>query len=203
VCKERRDNMGDPKKLRKHWEKPKKMFDRARIEREKELVRKYGFRRKREIWKLEYIFKNYKRRVRKILAEYDENEKNILINKLARLGVLEKNASLDDVLNLKLEDFCERRLQTIVYKKGLANTVKHARQLIAHKKIIVGDKIVDQPNYLVLKEEEDKIKLKEKKKPKKEVEGEKTEEQAEEKKEKQEVEVDDKENKDSEEVKNE
>jgi len=164
VYKERRNNMGDPRKLRKHWEKPKKMFDRARIEREKELVKKYGFRRKREIWKLEYIFKKYKRRARKILAEYDENEKNILINKLARQGILEKNSSLDDVLNLKLEDFCERRLQTIIYKKELANTIKHARQLITHKKVIVGDKIVDQPNYLVLREEEDKIKLREKKK---------------------------------------
>ena len=153
--------MGDPKKLRKHWEKPKKMFDKARIEREKELVKKYGFRRKREIWKLEYIFKNYKRRVRKILAKYDEKEKNILINKLVRLGILKENSTLDDVLNLKLEDFCERRLQTLVYRKELANTVKHARQLITHKKIIVGDRIINQPNYLVLKEEEDKIRLKE------------------------------------------
>ncbi|HIE41034.1 MAG TPA: 30S ribosomal protein S4 [Candidatus Aenigmarchaeota archaeon] len=162
--------MGDPRKLRKYWEKPKKMFDGARIGREYELVKKYGFRRKREIWKLEYLFKNYKRRVRKILASYDENEKNILINKLARLGVLTKNSSLDDVLNLKLEDFCERRLQSMVYKKGLANTIKHARQLIVHKKIIIDERIIDQPNYLVLKEEENKIKKRLKKEEERKIE---------------------------------
>ena len=158
--------MGDPKKLRKQWEKPKKLFDKARIERERKLVRTYGFRRKREIWKIEYLFKSYKRRARKILASYDSQEKDILINKLAGLGILSKSSSLDDVLNLNLEAFCERRLQTILYRKGLANTIKQARQLITHKKVLVGDRIIDQPNYLVSKEEEKKIKLKEKLKKK-------------------------------------
>jgi small subunit ribosomal protein S4 len=172
--------MGDPRKLRKSWEKPRKMFDKSRIIRERIYVNKYGFKRKKEIWKIEYLFKNYKRRARNILANYDENEKNILVSKLARLGILSKNSSLDDVLNLELENFCNRRLQTIVHKKGLANTVKQARQLITHKKIIVGDKIIDQPNYLVLKEEEDKINVKvKKKKPKEEKKSEKIEESTE------------------------
>jgi len=153
--------MGHPKKLRKKWKRPKKLFDKARIDYEKELKKKYGFRRKKEIWKLEYVFKNIKRRARKILAIKDEKSEKILIEKVAKMGLLEKNSTLDDVLNLKLEDFCDRRLQTIVYKKGLGNTIKHARQLIAHKKVMVGDRIINQPNYLVSREEENKIKLKE------------------------------------------
>ena len=154
--------MGHPKKLRKKWKRPKKLFDKARIDYEKELKKKYGFRRKKEIWKIEYVFKNIKRRARKILAIKDEKSEKILIEKVAKMGLLEKNSTLDDVLNLKLEDFCDRRLQTIVYKKGLGNTIKHARQLIAHKKVMVGDRIINQPNYLVSREEENKIKLKEK-----------------------------------------
>ena len=161
--------MGHPKKLRKRWEKPKKLFDKSRIERERKLVRIYGFKRKREIWKMEYLFKNYKRRARSILANYKEDDKRILVNKLAGIGVLSKDASLDDVLNLDLENFLDRRLQTIVHKKGLANTIKEARQLITHKKVFVGDRIIDQPNYIVSVNEENNIKLKEKiKKPKKE-----------------------------------
>ncbi len=158
--------MGDPRKLRKQWEKPKQLFDKSRIDRERKLVRTYGFKRKREIWKIEYLFKNYKRRARNILADYREEDKKILVNKLASLGILSKNSSLDDVLNLNLENFLDRRLQTVVHKKGLANTVKEVRQLITHKKVFVGERVIDQPNYIVSVEEEKKIKLKEK--PKKE-----------------------------------
>jgi len=154
--------MGHPKKLRKKWKRPRKMFDRERIKFEKELKKKYGFKRKKEIWKLEYDFKNIIRRARKILATKDKEAEKILLNKLVKYGLINEKSDLEDVLNLKLDDFCSRRLQTIVYKKGIANTINHARQLITHKKIIVGDRIINQPNYFVSKEEEKKIKLKEK-----------------------------------------
>ena len=168
--------MGHPKKFRRKWNRPKKMFDKVRIEFELDLKRTYGFRRKRELWKLENDFKNMKRRARKIFAEKDKESEKILINKLVKLNLMEKsNTGLEDVLNLKLEDFCERRLQTILHKKGIANTVKQARQFIAHKKVLVGDRIINLPNYIVSAEEENKILLKKKEK-KKEVKEDKKEE---------------------------
>jgi ribosomal protein uS4 len=159
--------MGSPKKLRKGWSRPKKPFDRARLEYEAELKKEYGFKRKREIWKIKQKFKNIKRRARTILATHDENEKKVLMEKLQKYGIADKNASIDDVLNLSLEAFCNRRLQTVVLKKGMANTNGHARQIITHRKILIGETIVDMPNYMVSLEDEKKIKVKEKKaKPK-------------------------------------
>ncbi|MCK4429137.1 MAG: 30S ribosomal protein S4 [Candidatus Aenigmarchaeota archaeon] len=167
--------MGHPKKFRRKWNRPKKLFDKVRIEFELDLKREYGFRRKREIWKLENDFKNIKRRARKISAEKDKEGEKMLINKLVKLNLMEKsNTGLEGVLNLKLEDFCERRLQTILRKKGIANTVKQARQLIAHKKVLVADRIINQPNYIVSAEEESKILLRKKEK-KKEVKEDKKE----------------------------
>jgi len=84
---------------------------------------------------------------------------------LFRLGLINSlDASTDEVLSLTPEDLFERRLQTIVYKKGLAKTIKHARQLIAHRKIRINGIIATSPNRIVLREEEDKIELVEKKK---------------------------------------
>lgn len=154
--------MGHPKKLRKKWKRPKKLFDKERIKLEKELKKEYGFRRKKEIWKLEFDFKNIKRRARKILATKDKEAEKILIGKMVKMNILPKNSDLEDVLNLELKNLCDRRLQTVLHKKGIANTVNHARQLITHKKVLVGDRIINQPNYLVSKEEEKNIKLIEK-----------------------------------------
>ena len=157
--------MGHPKKLRKNWKRPKKMFDKSRIEFEKKLKKTYGFKRKREIWKIEYEFKTIKRRARKILASRDKEAEKILTEKINKIGLLSK-PSLEEILNLQLEDLCNRRLQTIVQKKGLANTVNHARQLIIHKKVIIGEKIITQPNYIVAIGEEENIKIRKKvKKP--------------------------------------
>ncbi|MGC9310478.1 MAG: 30S ribosomal protein S4 [Candidatus Aenigmatarchaeota archaeon] len=159
--------MGSPKKLRKNWSRPKKPFDRTRIEYEAGLEKEYGFKRKKEIWKVKRCFKNIKRRARNILATHDEADEKALLAKLQKYGLADKNFTLDDVLNMKLEDFCERRLQTVMFRKGMANTVKHARQMITHRNVLIGDTVVDMPNYLVALEEEKKIKFREKKpKPK-------------------------------------
>lgn len=151
------------------WNRPKKPFDRTRIEYEAGLKKEYGFKRKKEIWKIKQYFKNIKRRARTILATHNKEEEKILMARLQRYGIADKKFTLDDVLNLSLEDFCERRLQTIVHKKGLANTIKEARQMITHRRILVGKAIIDQPNYLVNVEDEKKISVK-KKAPKPKVE---------------------------------
>lgn len=43
----------------------------------------------------------------------------------------------------------ERRLDNIVYRLGFASTRAEARQLVAHKAIMVNDQVVNIPSYLV------------------------------------------------------
>ncbi len=152
--------MGDPKKPRKTWEGPKHPWIKERLVRELELVGKYGLRNKRELWKAETLARYFRHRARKLLAlppEAREKEEKALLSKLYQLGVLPENATLDDVLNLTAEHFLERRLQTIVYKKGLARTIYQARQLIVHGHIAIAGRRIRSPGYLVKRDEEDLV----------------------------------------------
>ncbi len=150
------------RRFKKKYESPKKPWDKQRIEEEKKLLKEYGLRRKREIWKAEAILRKYRRIARELIGKGDEEKAKVLIEKLKRLGILEGNASLDDVLGLTVENILERRLQTILYRKGLAATPKQARQFIVHGHIKINGRKVIWPSYLVLKDEEDKIEVNEK-----------------------------------------
>ena len=145
------------RKLKKQIKRPKRPWDKERIENEKKILKKYGLRRKREIWKAESILREYRRRARELAAKKDKEGEKILIEKLNRLGLLEKNAGLDDVLSLTLENILDRRLQTIVFKKGLANTPKQARQFIVHGHIAVEGKKDMFPSHIIEKNIENKI----------------------------------------------
>ncbi|MEM0457523.1 MAG: 30S ribosomal protein S4, partial [Sulfolobales archaeon] len=85
-------------------------------------------------------------------------EEKRLIERLYRIGLLKiTNATLDDILNLTVSDVLERRLQTLVYRKGLSKSIHHARQLIVHGHIAIGGRRVTSPGYLVSRDEEDLI----------------------------------------------
>jgi small subunit ribosomal protein S4 len=56
-----------------------------------------------------------------------------------------------------VQDFLERRLQTQIFRRGAANTVKHARQMIVHGKVRFGDRKVVYPSLTVMRGEEGKI----------------------------------------------
>ena len=90
-------------------------------------------------------------------GEYAKAKAQMVIKKLTKMGILPENATLDDILNLTVEDFLERRLQTLVYRQGLANTIKQARQMIVHGHIAIDGKRVTAPGYIVEKDEESKI----------------------------------------------
>ncbi len=158
--------MGDPKRHRKKYVTPPHPWDKARLEKEAQLVIKYGLRNKRELWRFQNILRKYRRVARDLLGkinlpgkegEYARAKARAVIKKLARIGVLDENATLDDILNLTVEDFLERRLQTIVYRMGLARTIKQARQLIVHGHIAIDGRRVTAPSYIVEKDEESKI----------------------------------------------
>ncbi|MEM7826122.1 MAG: 30S ribosomal protein S4 [Candidatus Aenigmatarchaeota archaeon] len=147
------------KRSRKKYEKPRKPWDKERLEREKELLKKYGLKRKKELWKAEAILRKYRRIARDLIVKKDAKKEKVLMEKLKDMGVLSGEPSLDDVLALTVEDILERRLQTLVFRKGLANSMKHARQLITHGHVKIGDRKIVYPSYLVPKREENEIKV--------------------------------------------
>lgn len=152
--------MGDPKKPRKTWEGPKHPWKKDRLMEEMELLGKYGLRNKREIWKARTLLAKIRHRARSLLAlppEIREKAEKELLRRLYEMGLLPENATLDDVLRLTVENILDRRLQTIVYKKGLARSLAHARQLIVHRHIAINGRIVNAPGYLVKRYEEDLI----------------------------------------------
>lgn len=113
--------MGDPKRQRKKYETPPHPWIKERLDRERVLMDKYELKNKKELWKHETQLKNFRRRARRLLAargKQAEIEREQLLSRLKRLGLLPEDAVLDDVLSLTVEDILERRLQTIVYKKG-------------------------------------------------------------------------------------
>jgi len=80
-----------------------------------------------------------------------------LLGRLKKLSILSETAVLDDVLDLAIEHVLERRLQTIVFRKGLAKTAHQARQFITHGHVAIGRRRVNIPSYLVTKEDEKQI----------------------------------------------
>src|SRR3990172_8373778 len=120
------------KRQQKKYERPLRPWDRSRIEAEKKIKKDYGLRRKREIWKAQAILRNFRRLAREMRAKKDKEREKILIGKLNKLGLVNINANLDDVLVLNVQNILDRRLQTIVHRKGLANSLIQARQFIVH-----------------------------------------------------------------------
>jgi small subunit ribosomal protein S4 len=147
------------KRSRKKYERPRSPWDKERIEKERELLKGFGLRTKKEIWKTEAMARKYRRMARELAASRDKEKEKILLTKLKRMGLLGEDAVLDDVLALRVEDFLERRLQTLIQRKGLANSFKQARQLIVHGHVKVGGRKIVYPGYMVLRSEEDKIEV--------------------------------------------
>ncbi len=154
--------MGYPGKNRKSYETPKHPWQAARIAGEVELVKTYGLRNKKEVWKAHSDLKNYRELARKLLAEsakatlsgHTKTDADNILNRLKRYGLLNQEAGLDDILTLQVTNFLDRRLQTQVHKQGLANTLKQARQFIVHGHISVEGRKVTVPSYFVSRDEE-------------------------------------------------
>lgn len=148
------------RKIRKNYKTPIKGWDKERIEKERGLVKTYGLKKKREIWRSETLSRKFRRLARNLAARADKEKEKILIEKLVKFGLLKEGSTLDDVLGLKTENFLERRLQTILIRKGVCTTPKQARQLIVHGHVLIDGIRIVYPSYLVQKSEEDKIQIK-------------------------------------------
>ncbi|AFH42456.1 30S ribosomal protein S4 [Fervidicoccus fontis] len=152
--------MGDPRKLRKKWEGPGHPWDKTRLENELRLLGKFGLRNKKELWIAQTMARKIRHRARELLAlpeDVRKKEEENLLKRLYSQGIVQSNAVLDDLLSINAEHILNRRLQTIVYQKGLAKTIYQARQMIVHGHIGINGRRVTSPGYLVKRSEEDLI----------------------------------------------
>ena len=145
------------KRKHKSYSRPKRPFDKTRIEKEVIIKEEYGLKNKTEIWKADSRIKSIRKKAKELISAGHEKQK-ALFERLKKIGF--KADSISDVLSLEKEDYLNRRLQTIVFKKRLAQSQKHARQMIVHKKILVNGRVVNIPSYLVPVELEEKISVK-------------------------------------------
>lgn len=152
--------MGDPRKIRRKYSFPSHPWQKARIEEENELLKKYGLKNKTEIWKmysfLTDIYKNVKRLV-PLTSPQAMREKKQLQQKVIDLGLLAPSATFSDILMIKLEDVMSRRLQSVVAAKNLAHSMRQARQMVVHEHITVGGRTITMPSYLVGIQEQEQI----------------------------------------------
>jgi len=147
------------KRKHKKYSKPKRPFDKERIEEEADIKKEFGLKNKKEIWRAEARIKSIREKAKKLISA-TPREQEALFDRLKKMGL--NVSSIADVLSLNKKDYLNRRLQTLVVKKKIAKTQKNSRQLITHRKILVENKVVDSPSYIVPVEFEDKIILKKK-----------------------------------------
>lgn len=159
--------MGDPKFPRRRYDTPSHPWNAERIATEKGIVRKYGLKNKREVWKAQTRLRSFRGVARGLIAQQHTptpqvtKESSQLLKRMNRLGLLSEGSTLDDVLALDVESVLARRLQTVVYLKGLSSTPQQARQFIVHGHVTIDGRKVTVPSYIVAREEEDAIELRE------------------------------------------
>jgi small subunit ribosomal protein S4 len=154
--------MGDPRKTRKLFRRPRMIWTTDQLNAELYVMGSYGLRNKRELWKAQTEVARIRNQARALLAlssEARSEKEKRLLNFLNRLGLVKEDATLDDILNLKVEDLLERRLQTIIMKKSGTKSPYQARQIVSHGHVSIGNRKVNIPGYLVRTDEEPQILL--------------------------------------------
>ena len=157
--------MAYPGKKKKSYETPRHPWQEARMAAEVELIKAYGLRNKKEVWKAASMLRMYRSEARNLLAKVAESKEGELeghlktqsdemLTKLIRYGIIKPDSNIDDILSLKTENILERRLQTQVLRLGLARTILQARQFITHGHVSVNGRKATVPGMLITREDE-------------------------------------------------
>ncbi|ELY45216.1 30S ribosomal protein S4 [Natronorubrum tibetense] len=146
----------------KQYETPNHPYQGERIASEHSLLDRYGLSNKEELWRAQSELRSYRREARELLGQAQDDEVVIrrseeFLGRLKRVGILDEGDELGDILSLEIEDVLERRLQTVAYRKGLANTPQQARQFIIHGHIVIGEQRHCIPSYVVDVDEQDLV----------------------------------------------
>jgi small subunit ribosomal protein S4 len=155
--------MGHPKFARKKFDSPTHPWKSARIKEEQAIKANYGLKNVREIWKVNTTLRRHRHQAMKLIGRVDTTEthwareESDLLNSLYSKGLIPEGATLDNILELSVEDMLGRRLQTLVRLKGMAVSHKQARQLITHGHIAIGGQKITIPSYPVSREEEEDL----------------------------------------------
>src|SRR4030067_1935691 len=152
--------MADPKKQRKKYDTPRFAWRKDILQEELKLLGQFGLRNKHELWRHKTMLSKVRGIARSLIGKTPEERgkmENELLTRLKKLGVLQETAALDNVLDLAIEDLLEIRLQTLVFRKNLTKTIFQSRQLITHGHIIIGNRRVTIPSYIVSREDEPQI----------------------------------------------
>ena len=153
--------MGHPKFARPKYDTPPHPWKADRIEEEHAIRNNHGLKNMTEIWKAKSQLRRHRRQAMKLIGRVDTSEghfareKEDLLRSLHSKGLIGSDAIIDDILSLSAEDILNRRLQAQVYYKGLACSMKQARQLVTHGQICIGEQKVTVPSYPVSRDEEE------------------------------------------------
>lgn len=145
-----------PKRKHKKFSRPRKLFDINLIKEENNLIKKYGLKSRREVWRANYAIERL-RNIAKKLITADEGLKNEFLERQIKKGF--NVSTIADVLALSKEDYLKRRLQSVLVARGLAKTHKQARQVITHKHVSIDKRYIDSPSHLTTLEEENSISI--------------------------------------------
>lgn len=154
--------MGDPRKQKNKFQRPSHPWQKARIEEENIIFTEYGLKNKTEIWKVKSILKDFNQQAKRLIiasGKQAELEQQNLIRRLQRMGLLQSDANLDAILGLTPRNLFDRRLESLVHRKGLTQTMRQARQFIVHGHVAIGNKKITAPGYFVKVEEEGLIQI--------------------------------------------
>jgi small subunit ribosomal protein S4 len=152
--------MGDPRKPRKAFQTPRHPWRKDQLEEELHLVGDYGLRNKHELRRHETNLSEIRGIARTLLGAEEQQRAQLerqYLTSLARQGILPESATVDNILDLNVKDLMERRLQTIVYRSGLAKSIHQARQFVVHGHVSVAGDIVSVPSYVVRRDQESRI----------------------------------------------
>lgn len=146
--------MGLIRRSHKIYLRPTQKWDKTRIAEESMLVKTFGLKNKKEIYVAQRIVKKIRDAAKRLIAQKNPKEEIRFLNRIKAKGYVPETATLGDVLDITVENVLSRRLQTVVFKRKLAKTIKQARQYVTHRKIKVKNTIISIPSYSVTLEEE-------------------------------------------------
>src|SRR4030042_269491 len=108
------------KRKHKTYSKPKRPFDKIRIQEEAKIKEEFGLKNKREIWKTEAKIKSIRERAKRLISA-DEKEKEAFFDRLGKIGIIVNSPSY--IVPVELEN--KISLKPHKEKKAIKEEVKN------------------------------------------------------------------------------